>query len=719
MLTDLKSRRQWVVSKIVRRDDKNTKPPFQINGQRASVTDPSTWCTYEEAKASGWPFIGYVLTEEDPYTFIDLDPPKTDEQALRHKAIIKAFDTYTETSQSGKGYHLIMKGKVPRGARRDRVEVYSSERFMITTENPINDRPIEDRQELLTTLYDEISRHGVVKELIDGLEVATDGELLEIANRAENGAKFSRLWEGNQEGYPSQSEADYALLSMLCFYSRNTGQVMRMFRASALGQRKKAQRDNYLLSAIQKIRSNEPPMVDISNLSTPATVQDKPKEIARKCTFPPGLIGELALYIYQSAVRPVPEVGLAGALALMGGVCGRAYNISNTGLNQYVILLARTGAGKDGALSGIERIIAQTRKKIPSIDTRLGPAGFASGQALLKALDRQQCFVSVLGEFGLTLQKICDPKASSSDIMLRKVLLDLYSRSGQGSYLRPHCYAEEAKNTSTIESPAVTILGEGTPETFFEGITPDHIAEGLIPRFTVIEYFGQRPPTNRNKFYKPDSALLTRFVDMATHAMELDSRSQVRHVGASLGALEILDRFDEYADDQINREGAADTVAQLWNRAHLKALKLSALVAVGCNHKDPEVTEEIAQWSVAFVKDEIACFLFRFTEEKIETLSTKRDREVVAAMRKYYTTSDRAKESYRVPRGLMPHPEMVPYVFLLRKLRTKKLFTTDSTDPAQLLDGCLRRLLLAEEVLEYSTHQTSSFGTKQRVFSLK
>ena len=140
-----------------------------------------------------------------------------------------------------------------------------------------------------------------------------------------------------------------------------------------------------------------------------------------KALFPPGLVGDLSRYFYATAIRPVPEVALAAALAITAGVCGRSYNISGAGLNQYIVLLAKTGSGKEGALSGIDRLLAAVRPQLPMVDQFLGPAVFSSGQALIKVLSERPCFASVLGEFGLTLQQLSDHRANASQPEMRPV----------------------------------------------------------------------------------------------------------------------------------------------------------------------------------------------------------------------------------------------------------------------------------------------------------
>ncbi|MBP5998511.1 MAG: hypothetical protein KA535_11210 [Azonexus sp.] len=73
-----------------------------------------------------------------------------------------------------------------------------------------------------------------------------DAVLWRRASNAKNGAKFIMLCEGRWHGfYPSASEADMALLSFFCLYSRNDEQVMRMYAQTVLGQRAKQVAQGY------------------------------------------------------------------------------------------------------------------------------------------------------------------------------------------------------------------------------------------------------------------------------------------------------------------------------------------------------------------------------------------------------------------------------------------------------------------------------------------
>ena len=188
---------QWVIT------NRSKVPLNPRNGGMASVTDPSTWGTFQEAVGAGGDYVGFVLTPGDPYTIIDLDnkpdDPATPEQLARHHKILEAFDSYTELSASRSGYHIIVRGAIPAGVHRDKVEMYSSSRYMICTGQVVRNSPIRDYQTLLDVLYGEMAPAPVV-DLVEQEGILSDEEVLEMALNAVNGDKFDQLCKGDWQG---------------------------------------------------------------------------------------------------------------------------------------------------------------------------------------------------------------------------------------------------------------------------------------------------------------------------------------------------------------------------------------------------------------------------------------------------------------------------------------------------------------------------------------
>tara|TARA_R110002072_G_scaffold301401_1_gene481067 strand:- start:2707 stop:4728 length:2022 start_codon:yes stop_codon:yes gene_type:complete len=264
---ELRSYDQWICHDAAKR------PINPHTGHLADVTAPATWGTYDEASAavqSGRGVgIGFVLTDRDPFFGVDLDVPEGGEPSEGQRRIYDAFNSYSERSPSKRGLHIIGKGRVPGDGVRNTalgVEAYSSGRYFTMTGDVVRDVPIAERQALLEQLCAELRpQNSACADPGDVPERETDDAIVDRAKAAANGAKFVKLWEGDwQKDYPSQSEADQALANFLAFYTQNRAQIARMFRASALGERPKARRDDYVGKMVAKALDRVLPPIDFT-----------------------------------------------------------------------------------------------------------------------------------------------------------------------------------------------------------------------------------------------------------------------------------------------------------------------------------------------------------------------------------------------------------------------------------------------------------------------
>ena len=726
-------------------------------GKKADPTNPQTGGTFAEAVQTGMSNIGFILDDSDPYCVIDLDNPferslagvkseikqgdidygKALENRDRHSKIYQGFSTYAEKSQSGKGVHLVMRGKIPQGVRRDKFEVYSNDRYIIFTGNVMRQTGIVDCQDLLDELFRQIGRLvDDTGDLIEEEPIYEDSKIWTMATKADNSEKFVRLCKGEWQEmgiYPSQSEADYALLSILCFYSRSVSQIKRMFRETALANRPKATKnDTYLNRGIKRIFNRMPALVDISKLmpvkvpplplkvptlpfSDLPTIPPIPNGATKFVSFPPGLVGEVAEYILSTATRPVREVALGAAIAFCAGICARSFNISSNGLNQYVMILAPTGRGKDGAASGIDLLMSAISNDMPMASMFVGPGSFASGPALVKSLDKQPCFFSVLGEFGKTLKIICDAKASEANVSLMKVMLDVYSKSGFHKKLYPSVYSSTEKNTLPIQSPNVTLLGESNPSTFFASIDESHIAEGLIPRFIVLEYDGIRVPKNRNAFHPPSEELIAKLKNLFQVAITSSHNLTCIPVSMTGEAEKLIDSFGVEADSEIN-DGGGDVSVELWNRAELKVLKLAALIAATSNPHSPLVSVDHAQWSINMVRAEIANMSRHFKRGEVSGGEARQDAEIKRLFDNFQKLTKEQKSYYRCP-DLLLDGSIMPFHFVNIYSRRLPCFKEDRRGAGRALQETLS-MMVKSEVLEMIPldQLKSDFGTRSPIY---
>lgn len=182
----------WVVWQAIGRENKPKpdKVPFSaLTGQAASVSDSRTWASldvalkaYESKRYAG---LGFVLTEELGIIGIDLDNSLKDKVALSWAAqIIGQICSYTEISQSGKGVHILVYGRLPRGRRQadvpgspgSQIEMYSGGRYLVMTGDwwPESSPTIETRQEAVDAVY---AKHMGATLAVSRGKPASDEEL--------------------------------------------------------------------------------------------------------------------------------------------------------------------------------------------------------------------------------------------------------------------------------------------------------------------------------------------------------------------------------------------------------------------------------------------------------------------------------------------------------------------------------------------------------------
>lgn len=654
------------------------KAPFTVHGEGASSTDSSTWTDFytvtHTAQSWGDAGVGFMLHEESGLTCIDIDvkddtPP---EALARFEKIIASFDSYTERSASGRGFHIWVRGSIGQGCRRDGVEVYSQERFMICTGDVYLDKPIASRPDMLALLVEEMRRAaGGAPSNFDLKEADAereDNEIWQVATTAANSDKFLKLWHGQWQGereYPSQSEADLSLLSMLCFYSKSNAQVRRMFRYSALGKREKATKDDRYLDRTLKVirarqereahlvaigRANSESMVQKAQeraevekatgvappLAPVAVVPDLPT-VAVGIDWPPGVLGELARWFYACAPRPVKEVAIVSALGVVSGIYGRAYNVSNSGLNLYIVLVARSAIGKEAMHSGISKLVhTMLSSGFTQFSEFIDFSDYASGPALIKSLAKRSSFVNIAGEWGRKLRKMSDDSAEGPMSSLRTVMTNLYQKSSSNTIVGGIGYSDKEKDVKSVNGVAYSMIGETTPDTFYESLTNSMMADGFMSRFIVLEHTGIRPAFN----YQQDNPLPANvFNSLGNGYTCAASCMPGTHYEVKLSdeAARMLRDFDLQCDEQINAT-PVESWRQMWNRAHLKALKISALLAVCDNPSAPLVQPHHAQWALALVQHDIGVMSRKMRDGDVGDGDNVREAKLLSILLRYLQT---------------------------------------------------------------------------------
>lgn len=716
---------------------------------------PETWATFEECSASTQPAIGRLLQYGEGYTVIDIDgiPQGMDPEQAQllydfQMWIYSRYTSYAERSQSGSGCHIILLANLNGGYRQPGFEVYGHQRYMITTGDVIRGGTVtEDQQgvdELAAFMASKTVDYGLPEDEDDERSPA---EIIEKASGAKNGAKFKQLfYEGFKEG-DDWSALDAALAQMIAFWTKNHRLGVEVFAQSALWRgdgslyKKRGYESpekyvhDYLLgrtfarawnlrgkdeaeeaerfAAGQKIAEV---YMREAQIRADTVEDDGSPEVASSLPWPGGgLLADVANYILSSAMRPVPEVALAGAVAFLAGIAGRQFNISGSGLTQYIVLAADTGRGKEAAAAGIDRLIQGMEKIDPSIQEFMGPGHIASGQGLIRALSERHSMFSVQAEFGHTLKVITDPRANHADLRTRQVLLDIFGKSGEGRKIYSSAYSDTEKNTQVIEAPNFCMLGETTPEKFFKAFDTDLVAEGFLPRFTCFIYDGPRVARNPAANQLPPEALLNRIRDLLAHVLKLKYENKFVHIHADHEAQQMLDAFDKECDKHINNPVVPEG-KELWNRAHLKVLRLAALAAVGdVDHATgqlPVVRPYHVEWALGVVRMDLTRMESRISAGEVGEGEITFESHVTKMVRRYLKMNENQRSAYKVPKSIISDQQLIPFTYLRRVLRSLSEFKNHRLGVERAISDAVKDAVRAEVLLQVPATLLEGKGLK-------
>lgn len=250
---EMKALSQWVCHKSYfdKASGKQKKIIISpVTGKFAKSNEPDTWTDYDTAKnyAVKNRYTGLTFALSEGIIFVDIDHAvdKATGEVISPDAVklmAKLPDTYTETSVSGTGIHIFFKGTLPHDAlKRNDVkglEMYQNARFACLTGNTMNGiTSLADHSDMTLELNHEFIGKRKPQELRTALSDRSDAELLFAIEKSRQGEKFSRLYRGDFSGYPSQSNADFALVSIIAWWTQDVGQIDRIFRSSGLYREK-------------------------------------------------------------------------------------------------------------------------------------------------------------------------------------------------------------------------------------------------------------------------------------------------------------------------------------------------------------------------------------------------------------------------------------------------------------------------------------------------
>ena len=739
---EIKNVPQWVVCG----SDKIPmySPGYQQPLEKASPTDPKSWMSFDTAEhlceMNEGLLPGFVLTPDDPYTVIDMDvhPDTPQEHIQWFWQIAQGAQSYVEASASGKGLHIWVHGNYGEGRRSSDygVERYSQERFIICTGRVVVHLPISNGNgvcDYLAQYLDEKAK--IIVKVEDQPQVRSDEDVLADILSWENSDNFEVLYYSpinrlipNQ--YPSGSEADAALINFLVKASPNNAQVMRIFRKTQLANRgpKPGQKDkimaddkyltrtinnmrSYLQVEIQQKEAQQEALIAMSRRNIEAMMAASEKEQAAikqslaakdaefdiektEYDFPPGPIGEIAKWIYETSTLPVKVISITTALALATGLTASGWKFRDKNLNAYYIIAARSGTGKNAMHQGIGKIVNLMSGMGDNLMNIFNSDDMRSTIAWRKELLERGNMCSILPEIGGLLEDL-NNAANPAAAEKKNFLLSAYSAAHEGVLAGGASYSNKENNIKANQNVIVlSVIGETTLESLFKNLTGKLAADGFMSRFNYGVYEGFTPERNLNtklEFPKWLSDLIHYIYCSQANYAESGFSYEIQETQEARDRLYEIQMF---LQSKLGNEAKMndETLRQIYNRVQEKTERMAGTFAVFERPDNPIVEKHHVEWSYSYIMSSVKMMLDRYKAGEIGELNDAKIRRAVADAIIRFFAADLSNNSQEM--RYIPHQKRK--IFLqsaIQKRAYRQLARLESTRSGEKPGRALWRIL--------------------------
>lgn len=394
------------------------------------------------------------------------------------------------------------------------------------------------------------------------------------------------------------------------------------------------------------------PVEDAGDLDEEEGRSDSPQfaGLAPDLCFPPGLVGTIAQWINDSAIKPQPALALAASLCVVGTAMGRQYaGPTRTGSHIYALGIAPTGAGKDHALQATKRILTAS-----GMGQHLGPGEFISSTAVINFMTRSPLGFCAMDEFGAFMARINSRKAGGFEKAVGAIL-----RTAWGSSFSPMPTPEWAQKRSTlIHAPALSLYGTSTPEEFFGALSGLDTSNGILNRFLIF------PSLARPNAVEPRASLdqvppaIIEGLKMIMHGQgglvatnlnqsDADPAAFMLKCEWGAGAREM---YQAYLTEIEGKSDGDPEFAAFHSRAAEYAQRLAFIRAVGRQGGQAVVEQEDMAWGITIARH---CFSYALEAGRdyiADTEAQARAQEILRAIK-----SRRGKVQHRMLMQALKH----------------------------------------------------------------
>lgn len=744
--SELQQINRWVVW----RDTDGAKVPFSPYTQyNCDPLDSKNWLSFVLACDAAQHFgcgIGLVFDGSDGLVFIDFDnKSQNPDIAAMHAQAIERFDTYTEYSPSGLGFHLIAYGVKPDDVSLPLgVEIYDRDRFATFTGWTCNGAELRQAQWLLdllprkgqsghinlgeagaaTSTLDRLSADKALQEECAKVREAPEG----TRNNTLNNAAFA-LGTFVGAGTLDATAVAHALLAASVECGLSDAEAKKTIES---GLNSGIRRPRESLSTGPNVPVGLPSVADLQLAAMSPErrlVEEAPKlsimdestvdgllQITAGHTFEtipapgepfrlmplPGVMGQIEAFLLAQSDMPHETAAHLGALAWFAGVTGLTYGLRDDGQNLYTILAAPTSTGKTATLSGLNTLNNFVENghplerdnliKFAAMRDFVFPGHVTAPQSLMKVLQKSFSGYMFVDEVHRQLASMLSPRATDLERGKQQLLMTLYDGAKRYARIEGTQYSKNENNIEALGPRGFTYVGMTTPTKLKSVINEEDVKSGFLNRYIIINGVG-------GGVYNHEPNRIPS-VDLVQQARQCALWCSAANAKGHRVPVNITDDAEAYrravADEaMLLGKRLGEAYEGLFGRLIRQSVRIASLIATADNPGSPMITIHMLRYAVGFVSDGLWSVLRWFIKGEtghVEGNVAKQTDVLIDIIRIFMRMDEKTLKTYGLNLN-MTRKGIFTRRSVAFKTRMNAAFYHDRNGPAIALDRALEDLI--------------------------
>ncbi|HWL54290.1 MAG TPA: bifunctional DNA primase/polymerase [Chthoniobacteraceae bacterium] len=376
---------------------------------------------------------------------------------------------------------------------------------------------------------------------------------------------------------------------------------------------------------------------------------------------PPGLVGEIAAWLEETALCTQPWLNLGAAITFCGALMGRKVRSeTDSRTNIYAMAVAETSAGKDHARKALRKLAAEA-----GCLQLIGGEDVTSDAAIETQLEAQPVTLFLWDEIGHLFKTLQQDKNNSAQQRILPLLMRLYSSASET--VLGKAYADRPPRV--FDQPCLSIYGTGVPGRFMGGITAEQLSDGFLARLLVFISLTRPMPDIKKgkmvtrpvppKLVERVRSLWQMVVAPPQEAGNIEAQTRAHQV-TIVETPEAEAWFDAFAVECHKRLISPQEKDRnaLWGKAAENARKLAMICAVG-DCRDGQWGTQIelchAEWASMVVTKIIGDFMALIADNMAETQFERDKLRVLRAIERGGQAGVRKMNVTRATQSLAPN----------------------------------------------------------------